>query len=87
MNLKASVRFGVTVGLALAVVVAVFFATWDWLENPGGIFRGEAGTNWSFVWDTAFSWFLPMVVPCIVAAVGLHALWVSLRRGGARETR
>ena len=33
-----------------------------WFEmrlNPSGIFHGPAGTNWSFVWETWISWFLP----------------------------
>jgi hypothetical protein len=50
----------VITALAVAVVLAAFFTAWDWIENPGGIFRDTRGTNWRFVFGTARSWFVPV---------------------------
>lgn len=51
----------------------------DWRLNPGGIFRGAAGTNWSVVLETAWSWFLPIG---LVAATGATAVLYWLGRRG-----
>ncbi len=81
MSLKPSITFGAGVGSVLAVLIAALFAGWDWLDNPGGVFRDETGTHWAFVWETGASWFLPLAVPCVVIATGLHAL---VKRFGGR---
>ena len=44
----------------------------DWLENPGGIFHDASATNWSFVFETAWSWFAP------VAAIGFLSALILL---------
>lgn len=43
----------------LALLLALINTVWDWLENPGGIFRGPDGTDWSIVAETAWSWLGP----------------------------
>lgn len=50
---------GLLFGAAVAFSVTLIICVWEWVENPGGIFRGDDGTNWSFVFDTAISWLIP----------------------------
>ena len=63
----------ISIGLACATAVAVTFSLLAWLENPGGIFHDEEGTNWEFVFETGISWFVPtfMYVTFIVFIVCL----------------
>jgi hypothetical protein len=51
--------FGLLSGAAIAFAVTLVVSVWEWLENPGGIYRGPDGTNWAFVYDTAISWLAP----------------------------
>ena len=51
--------FGLRAGLVCATMLTLVVTSWEWLENPGGIFRSAEGTNWRFVFDTAVSWFFP----------------------------
>ncbi|WP_299790379.1 hypothetical protein [uncultured Shewanella sp.] len=51
--------FGLLIGAIVSVLVTLIILVWEWVENPGGIFRDQNGTNWSFVFDTASSWFVP----------------------------
>ena len=50
---------GLLFGTAVAFSVTLVICLWEWIENPGGIFRGDDGTNWGFVFDTAISWLIP----------------------------
>jgi hypothetical protein len=70
---------GLAVGTAVSATVTVIVVIWELLENPGGIFRNEFGTNWNFVADTAISWFVPTFVYAALAASGLHIAWSVLR--------
>ncbi len=70
--------FGPIMGILFASLSALIFTVWDWLENPGGIFRDSTGTNWNFVYDTAISWFLPTLIDVtIIASVG-HMVFSGL---------
>ncbi len=68
--MRRSVFLGLIVGTLLALSITIGFTTWDWIENPGGIFRGDQGTNWKIVFETALSWFLPCVL-LLVPIIGL----------------
>lgn len=76
----ASWWLGLAVGAAVSSVVTVIVVIWEWLENPGGIFRSAAGTNWRFVLDTAFSWFLPTFVYAAIIASAVHLAWSVVRK-------
>jgi len=67
--------FGAVVGLAVAAVMTFL----DWRLNPSGIFHGAEGTNWTFVIDTALSWFGPIFVLASVLALPV-AIWRSRRK-------
>lgn len=71
---------GLAVGAAVSASVTVIVVLWEWLENPGGIFHGETGTNWQFVFDTAISWFIPTFVYVTVIASVSHLAWSVVRR-------
>ena len=70
---------GLAAGAAISSTVTVVIVVWEWLENPGGIFRGESGTNWGFVFDTAISWFVPTFIYAALFASALHLAWSVAR--------
>ena len=72
--------FGIVVGVVVSVIVTLVMVTWEWLENPGGIFRNAEGTNWSFILDTAVSWFVPTLVYAAIIASVLKLAWTALAR-------
>ncbi|MDJ0918720.1 MAG: hypothetical protein QNJ05_13215 [Woeseiaceae bacterium] len=55
----------------IAILVSLGFAAYDWRLNPGGIFHGPDGTNWRFVYETAVSWFVPVLVAVLPVAVAV----------------
>lgn len=61
-------RFAVAIGFVVATLITIIITAWEWIENPGGIFRGPNGTNWQFVFETATSWFIPSFVSIVVVA-------------------
>ena len=81
--------FGLVSGAAVAALVTLIMCVWEWLENPGGIFRDASGTHWNFVYDTAVSWFVPVFGwVTILAALGHLAatrLWGYWRNRQARS--
>lgn len=79
-RLYGAVRFGIVFAIVGALLLAGLFTVIDWYGNPGGIFRGDAGTNWQFVYDTWISWFLPSLVPMFVyASLGHLFLTAAIR--------
>ena len=91
--LLKSIRFGLLAGAIAAVIVSGAMTLWDWLENPGGIFRGPDGTRWDFVLETLYSWLLPgFVWAGLIALLGHLALsWIRRvaadRRGATAGDR
>jgi hypothetical protein len=73
-------RFGIAAGVVVSFAVTLIVVIWEWLENPGGIFHNDNGTNWEFVLDTAISWFVPTFVHVAVIASIAHLLWSAFRR-------
>jgi hypothetical protein len=71
---------GLAVGAVMSSIVTIIVVIWEWLENPGGIFRSETGTNWNFVFDTAISWFIPTFIYVALIASTLHLAWWIVRR-------
>lgn len=68
--LKSKLLFSsLSFGAAVALIVTVVICVREWIENPGGIFRGDDGTNWSFVFDTATSWLVPTFFYAVVFAL------------------
>ena len=71
--------FGLASGAVIAIPLTLIMCVWEWIENPGGIFHGPGGTNWSFVFDTAMSWFVPTFLYVAVIASVLHLLHTGVR--------
>jgi hypothetical protein len=67
-------------GAVLAAGLAVAVTTLELVENPGGIFRRPEGWRWDFLLETAWSWFLPTLLPAVVLAGLGSALRAALRR-------
>lgn len=69
-------------GAVVAFAVGALMAGLDWRLNPGGIFRSEAGTEWSVVAETVLSWFWPTWpgAAAIMAAMGFSVAWWRGRR-------
>ena len=62
---------GIFVGAVGGLVVAVAATAWDWRMNPGGVFVTATGTDWSAVWETLRSWWLPS------SAIAMIATWIA----------
>lgn len=79
---KNSILVAILVGLSIACVVTITITIWEWLENPSGIFHNQDGTNWTFVFETASSWFVPtfIIFSAIVAVVHLALRGILLLR-------
>ena len=72
--------FGIATGALISATVTLIVVVWEWLENPGGIFHNENGTNWGFLLDTATSWLVPTFIYVAVIASILHMAWSAIRR-------
>ena len=72
--------FGITTGALVSAIVTLIVVIWEWLENPGGIFHDENGTNWGFVLDTATSWLVPTFIYVAVIAAISHLAWSAIGR-------
>ncbi|MFK8010864.1 MAG: hypothetical protein AB8B80_02410 [Marinicellaceae bacterium] len=55
-------KIAVVLSFIIAFVMAVIMSIWNWLENPNGIFHNSIETNWSFVYETFVSWFIPALL-------------------------
>jgi hypothetical protein len=78
--------FGPIMGVIIASTAALIFTVWDWLENPGGIFRDANSTNWNFVYDTAVSWFVPTFITVAIIASAGHILFSAVLLAHKRRT-
>lgn len=70
---------GAALGGLAGLVTASVMTLLDWRLNPGGVFRGPEGTDWSVVVETAVSWLWPVAL--LVAAVAVALLGRLGRRG------
>lgn len=62
-------KLAAAIGLLLGIVVASAMTFMDWRANPGGIFHGETGTNWTIIMETAISWWWPVTLITMLATV------------------
>ena len=70
----------------VSAIVTIIVVVGEWVDNPGGIFRSDAGTHWPFVADTAISWFVPTLVYVSVLVSALQLAWhVAARYRGKRR--
>ena len=69
-------------GAGIGALVAALAALRDWWLNPAGLFHGPAGTDWSIVFETGWSWFLPVAAAAVAVLVPLA--WLLDRRRLAR---
>jgi hypothetical protein len=78
----ASTRWwlGPVTGAFVSATVTVIVVIWEWIENPGGIFRSELETNWQFISDTAISWFVPTFVYVAVIVSVSQLAWHFVKK-------
>lgn len=72
--------FGIVTGAFLSTIITVTVLIWEWLENPGGIYRNATGTNFGIVFETAISWIVPVFLSTFAIATIVHLLWSGIRR-------
>ena len=77
--------FGLTIGAISASIVTIIITVWEWIENPSGIFHDQNGTNWSFVYDTAISWFVPTFIQVSIISAIMHILFSLVKRFWNRD--
>ncbi len=70
---------GVVVGTTVSITVTLIVTVWEWIENPGGIFRGSQGTNWNFIADTALSWITPTFFYATSIAYAAILFWFVVK--------
>lgn len=71
--------FGMVAGAIVSAVITLIVVLWEWLENPGGIFRNDQGTNWQFMFDTTISWFVPVFFCTAIVALIARLAWSAIR--------
>ena len=81
--LKHLASFAFICGAAVAIVLTLVVTAWEWMENPGGIFRDASGTQWDRIGETALSWFGPTFLAATLVALTGHLLWIGFRRLGS----
>ena len=62
---------GAALGVVASLVLAAVMTYADWRLNPAGIFHGDRGTNWAFVWETFVSWFVPTIPAAVILAIAV----------------
>jgi hypothetical protein len=67
-----------TIGLTSAFILTLIITIWEWIENPSGIFHNGKGTNWTFVYDTAISWFVPTFINVTVISAIVYFLFIVI---------
>ena len=70
-------EFGLAVAALVATLTTIVATAWEWTDNPGGIFRNSDGTNWQFVFETAWSWLVPTFIYTVVLVSLAHLTWIS----------
>lgn len=77
--------FGIVIGVLSAFVLTLIITVWEWIENPSGIFHDQTGTNWSFVYDTAISWFIPTFIQVSIISAVVHIIFSIFNRFWKRD--
>lgn len=72
-------------GTAVAIVIAAAMTGWGWVENTHGRFRGQEGTHWHFVLETALDWLIPVFCYATVGAFLVQLVRAGIRRLWARK--
>lgn len=77
---KKIVIFSLAAGTITAFIITSIITVWEWIENPSGIFHGKNGTNWSFVYDTAISWFIPTFINVTLISAAVYLIIFLLNK-------
>lgn len=72
--------FAIVAGACISVTIALIVVAWEWLENPGEIYRDASGTHWGTVSETAISWLVPAFACTTILALLLYWALSALRR-------
>ena len=87
MKIKAkSIYFGISLGILFAVLISCIPTAIDWYINPAELFHNQSGTNWSIIFETWFSWFLPFALLLVPMLILFHA-WMNNRRNRQKSNR
>ncbi len=73
--------FGLLVGTIGASLITTVVTIWELLENPSGIFHNAEGVNWSFIFDTASSWFIPSFLYLALISALAHLSITAITKG------
>ena len=83
--------FGLLVGTLGAALITSVIMNWELIESHGEIFRHAQGVNWSFVFDTASSWFVPsflyLGLTSAIAHLSISALTLGLNKKSQDENK
>lgn len=73
------------ISFILSLLAAIILTYVDWQKNPAGLFHSAEGTDWSIVWETFASWFVPLFFG-LIAVLGFAAYIVYLIKKKNRDT-
>ncbi|GLP95100.1 hypothetical protein [Paraferrimonas sedimenticola] len=73
-RLNPSVTVGIGLGFWLSLAISVTMTLHDWHLNPNSVFIDSGMTQWGRVFDTAWSWFLPLMPSLTLLCIGVHWL-------------
>ena len=78
--IKKILTLSLTLGTITSFIVTFIITLWEWIENPGSIFHNKNGTNWSFVYDTAISWFIPTFINVTLISAVFYLIILLLKK-------
>ena len=86
--LRKRLRILTRIGLIIAIVLSTIVTAVEWWQNPGSIYRTDAGTDWRIVQETWTSWFLPTLITVVAVALvvtGIRYLISRARKSGVQQ--
>ena len=87
-QLGSGLILGALLALAISLLVSAYMAWESWALNPSALFHDETGTNWYYVFETAWSWLVPMFTGTLPVSAGAFLIFGFLsnrRRAGVQE--
>ncbi|NMP15416.1 hypothetical protein [Thalassotalea sp. Y01] len=74
-------RHMINYALLIALVMALLMTVYDAYLNPNQLFVSEAGIEWQMIWQTFFSWFMPLAISLAVGAALGYWLFRVIKKG------
>ena len=67
--------------LIVALMMSAIITGYHVFNNSGGVFQTEQGFSWNFIWQTFFSWFMPLAISLAIGAALGYLLFTWIKKG------